>query len=96
MAGLQGGPRRVEALAGDWTVARAAELHALARTWAAESSVIALDCSQVGRIDLSFLQLLLALKRTLAAKGGALHLVALTNTVETALATTGLDEELLA
>ncbi len=77
-------------------MARAAEFRGLARQWAAESSVLALECSQLGRVDLSFLQVLLALKRALAAKGGALVLVTPAETLEAALAATGLAEELLA
>jgi anti-anti-sigma regulatory factor len=96
MEGQEGEPRRLQALEGDWTVARAAELHGLAQEWAAESTVLSLDCSRLGRIDLSFLQVILALKRALAAKGGALLLISPAGTLEAALAATGLAEELLA
>lgn len=87
--------KQTASLTGDWTVARAGELHDLARSLAAGGNVVELECSEVGRVDLSALQVLLALSRSLAAKGGGLKLAAPSATLTNALALTGFDAELL-
>jgi anti-anti-sigma factor len=62
-----------DALAGDWTIYRAAELHALLRE-RIDGGVEQLDLSGIGDFDSSGLQLLLAARRSAAAAGRELRL----------------------
>jgi ABC-type transporter Mla MlaB component len=59
-----------DALAGDWTIYRAAELHALLRE-RIDGGAERLDLSGIGEFDSSGLQLLLAARRSAAAAGRA-------------------------
>lgn len=63
----------LDALAGDWTIYRAAELHALLRE-RIDGGADRLDLSGVGEFDSSGLQLLLAARRSAAAAGRELRL----------------------
>ncbi len=67
------GGRRLLVLSGDFTVAEAAGLkESLAQALAGESG-LAVDLAQVGRVDLTFLQLMRAAHLTLAQRGTSLE-----------------------
>jgi ABC-type transporter Mla MlaB component len=87
--------RRAPRLAGRFTPARGVELLAEARAWAAQEGDVTVDCSELERLDLVSMQILVALKRSLHAEGRALQLVSLPETVSTLLALAGLNEELV-
>ena len=61
-------PEREPPLAGDWTIYRAAELHASLKAMVAEGTE-RFDLSGVGEFDSSGVQLLLATRRSLANGG---------------------------
>jgi ABC-type transporter Mla MlaB component len=79
-----------DALAGDWTIDRAAELHALLRE-RIDGGAERLDLSGIGEFDSSGLQLLLAARRSAAAAGRALRLAGAPEPVRALCATYGLD-----
>lgn len=55
-------------LEGDLTIERAAELHDVCRQALAASEKITIECGEVGRVDLSCLQLLCSAHRTAVAQ----------------------------
>jgi len=79
-------------LGNDLTIAAAAACRAqLAAALAAQAGDLTLDLSGVSEFDSSGLQLLLAARRSLAARGAALRIVAASATVRAALAVLGLE-----
>lgn len=84
-----------ERLEGAWTVARAAELHERARSWADADADVVIACEALDKIDGATLQLLVALRRALAARGHSLHLDGLAAPLAELIALSGLAGELL-
>jgi anti-anti-sigma regulatory factor len=84
------------ALRGAWTVARGGELLTLARAWDAAAKDCTLDCQELERLDTSALQILIAARRALAARGFRLALSNIPENVGKQLRLAGLAEELLA
>ncbi len=85
----------VPRLGGVWTASRAAELLVLAKRWAADSQDLVIDCSDLERLDIATIQVLIALHKDLAASGHVLMLSDLSSTVTKAIRLCGLDRELL-
>jgi anti-anti-sigma regulatory factor len=81
-------------LAGRFTPARGAELLASARTWAAGDGDVCVECAELERLDVVSLQILLALKRDLDARGRRLRLQGVSDAVIAVLTLAGLGEEL--
>ncbi len=80
----------------DWTIPQAAELHQqLLAHLSSDFEAVQLDLAQVDSIDSSGVQLLLALRASLAAREQSLSLLNPSSAVRAALAVYGLDEELL-
>lgn len=63
-------------LTGDLTVRRSAELHAALTAAVGRVRHLVLDCRDAERVDLSFLQLVIAARAALRAQGGDLTLAA--------------------
>lgn len=81
----------VHALTGTLDVAGARELHALAQEIARSASGdVALDCSGVERIDAAGAQILVALGRSLTARGWSFELRSVPDRVLVLLETTGI------
>jgi len=82
-------------LVGIWTASRAAELLALAKRWTAKPEDLVIDCSDLERLDIATIQVLIALHKALAVTGHVLMLSDLSSTVTKAIRLSGLDRELL-
>jgi anti-anti-sigma regulatory factor len=82
-------------LAGIWTASRAAELLALAKRWTSKPQDLVVDCSDLERLDIATIQVLIALHKALASTGHVLMLSDLSSTVTKAIRLSGLDRELL-
>lgn len=75
---------------GDLTIAAAAEQAARLRQALPDGADLTLDLAAVGDCDSAGVQLLLALRRSLAQRGRRLHLAGLAESVDDALRTFGL------
>lgn len=77
-------------LAGELTIYHAAELRTALLPLAGGACALVLDLSGVSDVDSAGLQLLLALRRTLAAQGATLHLAGCDGAAADALALYGM------
>lgn len=81
-------------LAGDINVFLAAELHRCCLQISAGASGVAIDCSQVASFDIAALQIMVALKDALAARGGTFGMSGLSAEVLETIRMAGLEKRL--
>lgn len=87
-------PQAPLAMDGEWTIYRAAELHAVLRDAVTPAGDLVLDLGGATECDTAGVQLLLATARVLEARGDRLRLAACAEPVRDALQSLGLAQRL--